>query len=140
MGDQRAAIRVGHDRAGDRRGARALPDPAAALLDRAGAIELRRPALAAAGWGLVLAATAWVLCDRTLFLGDFFLRIGAAQRVDLSDQFLPQALPFDLWLRTLLPRALNELNGIPSDLFERVLGMIKACLYGAIALLPRSRC
>jgi tetratricopeptide (TPR) repeat protein len=112
---------------------------AAALLDRTGAVALRRPALAAAGWGLVLAATAWVLCDRTLFLGDFFLRIGAAQKVDLSAQFLPQALPFDLWLHTLLPRALNELNGIPPVAFERVLGVIKAILFGASAVAIAAR-
>lgn len=119
-------------------GAVALIPPAGRAL--APALGAAGRALARGGWGVALAAAAggallaWLLPDRTRFVGDSLLRLNTLETGRLSIAVSSHvALPLELLLHETLPRGIQAALGVSIEDALRLLGAARAALWGALA-------
>jgi len=94
-----------------------------------------RPLAALGGWPLAIAValTAWLLDDRTQFLGDFLLRQQAVEHGAFRGNFV-QSLVGEQWIFDRVPALLVPALGGAVALYPRVLGVAEAIVFSFLAL------
>ncbi len=92
------------------------------------------PATAAVICGLLAGATALLLPDRSLFVGDSLLRFGRLGMGQWVPGLFPQAMPLDVFFHFTLPTALARAGGLSPTDVDRWTSALKAGLLGAAAV------
>jgi Tetratricopeptide repeat len=87
------------------------------------------------GWPLaiVVALTAWVLDDRTQFLGDFLLRQQAVEHGTFRGNFVQSSVG-EQWIFDRVPATLVPTLGSAVALYPRMLGVAEAIVFSFLAL------
>ena len=106
----------------------------AAHLGRLARAAARHRAAAGALAAALAGALAWVLEDRTRFLGDFELREGVVGPGRDLARLFPQAMPLDLLVHVRLPEALARMAHVEAATVQRSLGACCAALAALAAI------